>query len=316
MNNQNVGQGNNDRIRFNNPYNLDPAKEDIAIEKKMNKDIFCPLVAMSSDFGLENDYYSMRTVNPLKESFFHTMEALIFPNATPFQFSSIICYIITIVYIALLFFGLDSTNTDQFLPIKISTADTIGSFFPLKIKNNPIEYYRLITFHFIHFNFSHYLFNVLSLISFCSLFELLIKEYKFILIFFLTGITSNLTAISLFGEYERYCGINADVSGILGAFIMFFIINWSELIPMLGQIGRFLTAYLVCVYLFMSFVFYHLSEYGNFFVQIISLTYGGLLFSIFIKPIKVVRWKIILRVISIIMIISFILISMIKFYLK
>ena len=47
MNNQNANN------HFNNPYNLDPKGEDISIEKKLNRDMFCPLVAMSSDFGLE-----------------------------------------------------------------------------------------------------------------------------------------------------------------------------------------------------------------------------------------------------------------------
>ena len=315
MNNQNAGQRNNNR-RFNNPYNLDPTKEDISIEKKLNKDIFCPLVAMSSEFGLESDYYSIRTINPLNESFFHAMEALLFPNATLKQISLIICYIITLVYIILLFFGIDETNTTQLLPIKISTADKIGSFYPLKLKDSSLHYYRLLTFHFIHFNFTHLFFNILSLISFCSFFELLIRKYQFILIFFLSGITSNLTILSLFGDNERYCGTNADISGILGAFLMLFIMNWSELIIMFGPIGRFLTAYLLCVYLFISFVFFHLGEYGNILVQLTSLLYGGLLFSIFVKPIKKARWKLILRISSIIAICSFMTISIVKFYSK
>jgi len=316
MNNQNARQGNNNnQIRFNNPYNLDPTKEDISIERKLNKDMFCPLVSMSSEFGIQNDYYSMRTVDPLKESFFHTMEALIFPNATPYQFSSILCYIITFIYIILLFFGIDETNTSNFLPIKLSTADKIGSFFPLKIKESPLQFYRLITFHFIHFDFTHLFFNIVSLISFCSLFELLIKKYQFILIFFLTGIISNLTSINLFEENERYCGINADVAGVLGGFVMLFIMNWKELIPMFGQVGRFLTSYLLCVFLFISFVFYHLSEYGNLFVQFISIIYGGLIFSIFVKPIKVVRWKILLRFFSIFIICFLVPLTVVNFYL-
>ena len=316
MNNQNAGQRNNNNRRFNNPYNLDPTKEDISIEKKLNKDIFCPLVAMSSEFGLESDYYSIRTINPLKESFFHSMEALIFPNATLKQISLIISFIIILIYIFLLFFGIDETNTSQLLPIKISTADKIGSFYPLKIKDSVFQYYRLLTFHFIHFNFTHLFFNLLSLISFCSFFEMLIRKYQYLLIFFLSGITSNLTAIALFGENERYCGTNGDIAGILGAFVMLFIMNWGELIPIFGQIGRFLTAYLVCVYLFLSFVFFHLGEYGNILVQLISLVYGGLLFSIFVKPIKVVRWKTILRFVSIFAICSFMTISLIRFYMK
>ena len=314
MNNQNAGNNNN--VHFNNPYNLDPAREDISIEKKLNKDVFCPLVAMSSEFGIQSDYYSMRTVNPLKETFFHAMQALIFPNATPFQISMILCYITIFVFIILLFFGLDETNYSQFLPIKLSTVDRIGSFYPLKMKNSFWQYYRIFTFHFIHFNFTHLFFNLLSLISFCSFFELLIRKYQFILILFLTGITSNISSLSLYGENERNCGINGDIAGILGGFVMFFIMNWSELVPMFGQIGRFLTAYLLCVYLFVYLVAYHLSEYGNIFVQLISVFYGGLIFSIFVKPIKVVRWKVILRIVSIIAICSFMAISLARFYMK
>ena len=97
---------------------------------------------------------------------------------------------------------------------------------------------------------------------------------------------------------------------------MLFIMNWGDLVPMFGQIGRFLTSYLVFVYLFMSFVFYHLSEYGNIFVQLISLLYGGLIFSIFVKPIRPARWKVILRVISIISMSSFLALAITKFYMK
>jgi membrane associated rhomboid family serine protease len=316
MNNNNAGRrGNNGNHQFHNPYNLDPNGEDISIEKKLDKDMFCPLVALSSNFGLQSDYYSMRTVNPLKETFFHTIQALIFPNATLFQISSILSYVILIIFVITLFFGIDDTNKNQFLPVKMSTAD-VGSFYPTKIKNNVLQYYRLFTFHFIHFNFTHLFLNVISLISFCSFFELLIKKYAFLLILFLTGITSNLTSIAVFGENERYCGLNAGIFGILGAFAMFFIMNWGDLIPMFGQVGRFLSAYLLCVYMFLTFVFFHLSEYGNILVQFLSLLYGGLIFSIFVKPIKVVRWKKIIRIFSVLIICSLMIISLVRFYLK
>ena len=101
--NQNEDQGNNNNNnnvrRFNNPFNLDPANEAIYIEKKLDKDMFCPLVSLSSSFGEQNNFYSMRTVEPLKESFFHMIEALIFPNATFLQVSSILCYIIVLVFV-------------------------------------------------------------------------------------------------------------------------------------------------------------------------------------------------------------------------
>lgn len=75
MNNQNRGRGrnngNNGNNQFNNPYHLDPNREDISIERKLDKDMFCPFTSLSSNFGLQSDYYSMRTVNPLNESFLY-----------------------------------------------------------------------------------------------------------------------------------------------------------------------------------------------------------------------------------------------------
>ena len=318
--NQNEDQGNNNNNnnvrRFNNPFNLDPANEAIYIEKKLDKDMFCPLVSLSSSFGEQNNFYSMRTVEPLKESFFHMIEALIFPNATFLQVSSILCYIIVLVFIILLCFGLDETNKKIFLQIKLSTVDSIGSFYPMKMKSSFLQYYRLFTFHFLHFNFSHLFMNLISLVSFCSFFELLVKKYYFILIFFLTGILSTLSSISFFKENERYCGINSDLSGIFGAFAMFFIMNWEESKILFGPMGRFITAYLLCVYIFFNFIFYQVSNLGNILVQLISLFYGALLFAIFVKPIKIVRWKFIVRIGSGVVILTITLTSLIHFYLK
>ena len=322
MNNQNQNEiqgnnnNNNNERRFNNPFNLDPENEDIFIEKKLNKDMFCPLVSLSSSFGEDNNFYSMRTVEPLKESFFHAIEALIFPNATFLQISSILCYVIIVMFIVLLCFGIDETNKSIFLQVKLSTVDTIGSFYPLKIKNSFLQYYRLLIFHFLHFNLSHLLMNLISLLSFCSFFELLVRKYYFLLIFFLSGIFSTLSSISFFNENERYCGLNADLSGIFGAFAMFFIMNWEESKILFGPMGRFLTAYLLCVYIFFNFIFYQISMIGNVVVQLISLFYGALLFAIFVKPIKNVRWKSIVKIVSGVVIATITLTSLIHFYLK
>ena len=318
--NQNEAQGNNNNNnnvrRFNNPFNLDPANEAIYIEKKLDKDMFCPLVSLSSSFGEENNFYSMRTVEPLNESFFHMIEALIFPNATFFQISSILCYAIIIMFIILLCFGIDETNKKTFLQIKLSTVDSIGSFYPMKMKSSFGQYYRLLTFHFLHFNVSHLLMNLISLVSFCSFFEILIKKYYFILIFFLSGILSAISSILFFNEKERFCGINADLSGIFGAFIMFFIMNWEESKILFGPMGRFLTAYLLSAYTFFNFIFYQISDVGNIVVQLISLFYGALLFAIFVKPIKIVRWKSSVRICSGVVILSLTLTSLIRFYIK
>ena len=136
------------------------------------------------------------------------------------------------------------------------------------------------------------------------------------MIFFLTGILSTLSSISFFKENERYCGINSDLSGIFGAFAMFFIMNWEESKILFGPMGRFLTVYLLCVYIFFNFIFYQVSNLGNILVQLISLFYGALLFAIFVKPIKIVRWKFIVRIGSGVVITTITLTSLIHFYLK
>lgn len=313
---ENNNNNNNNVRRFNNPFNLDPEQEAICIERRYNRDMFCPILSLCSDFAEHNDYYSMRTVEPLKESFFHTIEALIFPNATLFQISSILSYVIIFIFIILLCFGLDETNKNIFLQVKLSTVDSIGSFYPLEMKKSFWQYYRILTFHFLHFNFAHLFMNVISLISFCSFFELLVKKLYFILIFFLSGIFSALSYISLFSENERYCGINADITGILGAFMMLFIMNWRETLLLFGRYGRFLTAYIVCVFIFFNFIFFQVSSLGNMSVQLISLIYGALLFAILVKPIKIEKWKTMVRIGSAVVIITFTLISIVHFYLK
>ena len=50
MNNENQ-EINEDRV-YNNPFNLNPDKEDICINRKMDRDIFCPFVSMFPNFGI------------------------------------------------------------------------------------------------------------------------------------------------------------------------------------------------------------------------------------------------------------------------
>ena len=198
--NQNLVQNDNNMQRFNNPFNLDPNKQDILIERRLERDFFCPISAFHAEFGIRNAYYSIILNQPLKESFFHAIESIAFPNATFFQLSSFLCYIIIIMFIVLLCFGLDETNSTVLLQVKLSNVDKFGTLYPKKIKENPLELYRLLTFHFFHFNLNHLFFNLISLVSFCSTFEMFVKKHIFILILFLTGIFTSLSCFSLYNE--------------------------------------------------------------------------------------------------------------------
>ena len=83
-----MNQGNNNERRFNNPFNLDPKNEDICIDKRINRDIFCPLFYFFAEFGILNQHYSIILFEPLKESFFHFLQAIFFPNASNRYFLS------------------------------------------------------------------------------------------------------------------------------------------------------------------------------------------------------------------------------------
>ena len=315
MNNPiNVQQNNNNR-RFNNPFNLDPDKEDICIEKQLDKDIFCPFFAFGTEFGEDSNYYGMRYVEPLKESFFHAIEALIFPNATLFQISVILCYIIIVAFIITLCFGLDETNLQIFLPVKLSTVDTLGSFYPKKIKENPLEYYRLLTCHFFHISFSHLIYSIIGLISFCSFFEILVKRKIFLLIFFLSGIITNISTIPLLKNDERFCGINTNVNGAFGAFIMLFIMNWDESEIIMQSTVR-LVLYSLCTYIFFSYILFERLNYGNLFVNLASFVIGALIFAVIAKPIKIKFWKNIVRIFSGIVLLTMSSVSLIGFHMK
>ena len=319
MNNQIPAQqnnNNNNNPRFNNPFNLDPNKEDICINRKLERDMFCPLVAVIPLFGIRSPYYSLVNNEPLNESFFYTIEALIFPNATFFQISMILCYLIIVVFIITLCFGLDETNLEILLPAKLSTVDAFGSFYPKKIKNNPLEFYRLLTFHFFHFNFAHLLTNLITLISLCTFFELLVKKHIFLLILILTGILTNLSTISFFKENERTCGINNGANGILGAFVMLFIMNWQEAKIIFNPLGRFSSIFILCVYIFFNSLILCVVSFGNIILHLVSLLYGAFIFAIITKPIKVERWKTVVRIMSGVIILTITSLSLVSFYLK
>ena len=300
---------------FNNPFNLDPKYEDICIEKMMDRDIFCPLVAVEPNFSLQNDYYSIQAVNPKKESFFHLIESLIFPNATLSQISVILCYIIIIVFIVSISFGQDET-VKTILTVRMSILDKFGCFYPKKIKEKYWNLYRLITFNFVHYNFPHLLLNIIGLISICSFFEELVKKRCFLLIFFLNGIFTNLTGLALYEENEIFCGINIGINGIFGSFLMLYNLNCEELRLILGPLGFCLTPFILGLFEFMFTLFFLFRQILQFSIAIISIIYGALLCAIIVKPIKNENWKLYTRIGSGVIIFGFTSVSLVRFILK
>ena len=55
--NQAQANNNNNAQRFNNTFNLVPNQEDINIERKLDRDIFCPFLSLTSTLAEVNEYY-------------------------------------------------------------------------------------------------------------------------------------------------------------------------------------------------------------------------------------------------------------------
>ena len=86
------------------------------------------------------------------------------------------------------------------------------------------EYRRLITSGFLHVNWMHLIFNMLSLWAFSGIIEHEIGELNFITIFFASLIGGNLLALYVHRQHGDYSAVGASgaVSGIIFASIALF----------------------------------------------------------------------------------------------
>ena len=123
----------------------------------------------------------------------------------------IISAILSIIFIAIFFFFPNSQILLSFSGIKFLAG----------------EFYRLITFSFVHVNFLHLIENIiaLSLITLLG-YEFGLKGKKFILYFFLVSITIAL-ASAFFVPVLVIAGASLGIYGILGA----LSIKGSNFIP-------------------------------------------------------------------------------------
>ena len=87
------------------------------------------------------------------------------------------------------------------------------------------QYYRLITGMFLHFGLMHLLYNMISLVALGDLLEKEIGTLRFLLIYFLGGITGNLASLGadLYlsgGRYAVSAGASGAVFAVIGALLI------------------------------------------------------------------------------------------------
>lgn len=80
-----------------------------------------------------------------------------------------------------------------------------------------LEIWRFVTSIFLHGGAGHLLYNLFALAFFGSIFERLVGEKRFLLVFFVTGILANI--LSLF-FYSSALGASGAIFGVIGALIV------------------------------------------------------------------------------------------------
>ena len=103
--------------------------------------------------------------------------------------------------------------------------------------SNPLvaegQWWRLITPMFLHANILHIATNMLSLFFIGPLVERLYGPWRFLAMYFVTGIIGNLTYYFLLGPnfLEPAVGASGAIAGIFGALLIFVTINRSRMGP-------------------------------------------------------------------------------------
>ena len=264
----------------------------------IDKDFFIPWTSLGTKFGIYNEYYSVYKNSPRKTSLFFFFQSLFFPNLSILSITFFIGIINIIIFSITIFFGIETTNKEDFLTPKMITLNKFGYFDPYLIKENKINLYRCITANFLHLNLKHLLFNIFSFFMFSSLFEKLIKKYQFLLIYIICGFCGYFSSGSFYKEKEWSVGSNSSIFAIHGAFTAYFILNWGQLNRTFGNWGKFYCLYFLSILSFIFFIFYLFSSFIDLYTQISGAYYGFLFYSIIISPIQPTFCKKVWRVLS------------------
>lgn len=97
------------------------------------------------------------------------------------------------------------------------------------------EWYRLITSIFLHYNFEHILMNMLSLFIFGKIVESIVGHWRFLIIYFVSGLFGNFASLS-FNTDTVSVGASGAIFGLIGAIFAFMYIGKQFNQKLIGQL--------------------------------------------------------------------------------
>jgi membrane associated rhomboid family serine protease len=162
------------------------------------------------------------------------------------------------------------------------------AFIPERVRAHG-ESYRMLTSTFLHANFAHLLFNMITLFFFGPTIEQVMGPFPFLLIYFGSAFAASVWPMFKYKNNPEYAAVGASgsISGVLFAHCLFFPLN--KLYLMFIPIG--IPAVLFAV-LFAGFSYYAASrpaDHTTFFGRIAHEAHlggalGGLLITLLLEP--------------------------------
>jgi membrane associated rhomboid family serine protease len=122
------------------------------------------------------------------------------------------------------------TPTDPNTPFTIQTVGPLyyyGVQIGALMQQDPTQWYRLLTAMFLHANIEHIGLNMLSLFFVGVVTEQLFGRWRFLTIYFVSGILAGLTQYFFSPPNEAALGASGAIFGIFGAFGAFVILRRS-----------------------------------------------------------------------------------------
>ncbi len=123
-----------------------------------------------------------------------------------------LCFFIFLIFLIQLF-------SDKFTQLFLLNSDSYS------------QIWRFFTAIFLHGNLMHLIYNIFALALFGSILERFIGSKRFLFVFFITGIFSNLVSVNF---YDNSLGASGAIFGIIGAliFVKPLMIIWAFGLPM------------------------------------------------------------------------------------
>lgn len=232
--------------------------------------------------------------DPRNQSIISYLKEAVCPMFYFRSFSFIIIVINIVVYIASFFpYGFETTELGvSFLPPNYRTLDLFGDLSGRKIRQKPYESYRFITNNFLHASFEHIFANCFSILIIGTMFEYLIGTWRYIVIYFISGILGSLFSV-LCSPDDSSVGASISVCGLISGLFAFFIINWNALPEIFGTNNKCMIIMFPLMMLFLSLplVFSTTSGSGidyssriNFYGHLGGIIFGFFASFIFVKP--------------------------------